>query len=206
MAERIFGQKKSMIIKEVSVILQQSTAIASIVVHQLIQEGYLVLNKVKYGSSFQYELTETVKGRRFGIATADPPITRQKADVLLKELIARAEVVNSDPALLYLVETIKVFGSFLSGKPVLSDLDVAVKLTRKAEGDEFMKKNKERIRLAFENGRRFSNYTEEIYWPYREVMLMLKTKKKGLSLHDEENDEILKKTGSKLVYAFKPDK
>ena len=31
-------------------------------------------------------------------------------------------------------------------------------------------------------------------------MLLLKTKKKGLSLHDEEKDEVIHKTECKLVY------
>jgi predicted nucleotidyltransferase len=202
MQERLFRRTKALIIEEVSKILIQPKVISKQIIEKLIADEYLVLSKVKYVNFFQYELKETEKGRRFGIATADPAITRQKADALLNELIERAKAINANEDLVYIVERIKVFGSYLSNKDMLGDLDVAVKLTRKYEGNDFTKQNQQRISIALKNGRQFSNYINEIYWPHTEVMLMLKTKKKGLSLHDEDADEIIKKTGNQLVYEF----
>ena len=205
MQDRLFGKTKAAIIEEVSKILVQPIAVSKQIMEQLIVDDYLVLNKVKYINTFQHELKETDKGRRFGVATADPAITRKKADELLAELIERAKAINANNNLVYTVECIKVFGSYLGDKELLGDLDVAVKLTRKYEGDDFTKQNEKRIAIAFKNGRQFPNYISQIYWPYTEVMLLLKTKKKGLSLHDEDSDEVIKKTDTRLVYEFKKE-
>lgn len=206
MMERLKSISKDYIYERVAMLLKQPKPIARKIIKQLVKEGYLVLQKVNYINVFQYELTETEKGRRFGVATANPAISRQKAEQLLNDLIERAKHVNDTKKLVYFVESIKVFGSFLSQKEILGDLDVAVKLTRKCEADKFMKVSQQRIQLAINKGRRFSNYIEEIFWPHREVMLLLKARQKGLSLHDEESDEVINKTKSKIVYEFKPAK
>ena len=206
MTERLRSIQKAMIFEEVSRILGQSTVVAKTVIEQLIKEEYLVLKKVKYGCSFQYELSETEKGRRFGVATADPPITREKANQLLKELIERAMAINANDDYVCFVERLSVFGSYLSDKTLLSDLDVFFKIAQKYEGDEYREKRDQRVKLAFRSGRTFSNYVEQIYWPEREVLLALKTRKKGLSLHDETSDEVFGKTESKVVYEFKKKK
>jgi hypothetical protein len=206
MAERLRRPRKSMLFEEVSVILAKTTDVAKAVIEQLIKEEYLVLNKVKYGSTFQYELSETEKGRRFGVATADPLITREKANQLLKELIERAIAINANEAYVCYIERLSVFGSYLSDKRLLGDLDVFFKITRKCEGDEYKKKRDQRIKLAFRLGRVFPNFIEQLYWPEREVLLALKTRKKGLSLHDEAVDEVFEKTESKVVYEFRNKK
>lgn len=111
--------------------------------------------------------------------------------------------MNKNNEFLYRVASVKVFGSYLSDQQVLGDLDVGIKLVRKVEGEEFLAWNKKRISIALKGGRRFSNYIDEIYWPFREVMLHLNTKKKGLSLHDEESDDVIKRTECRVVYQSK---
>lgn len=199
MAGRLSGIKKGIIIKEVAAILDSSSTTARDVFEKLVLEKYLLFEKKKWRDSYYYEVTETEMGRRLGVTRANAPISRAKADLLLKELLERVEKVNNNADFVYKVENVKVFGSYLSDKEILGDLDVAVKLVRKLTGDDFISKSNERINLAYKNGRTFSNYVEEIYWPNREVILQLKTRKKGLSLHDDE-DEVLKKTESKIVY------
>ena len=206
MTERLRSIEKPWLFEEGSTILGQSTSIAKAVMRQLIKEEYLVLNKVKYGDTFQFEVSETEKGRRFGVATANPPITREKADQLLKELIERTISINANDDYACYVERLSVFGSYLSDKTSLGDLDVFFKITRKCEGEEYVQKCHERIYVAFKSGRVFPNYVEQIYWPEREVLLALKTRKKGLSLHDETGDDVFGKTESKVVYEFKRPK
>jgi 23S rRNA maturation mini-RNase III len=206
MTERLRSIQKSMLFEEVSRILGQSTGNAKTVIEQLIKEEYLVLNKVKYVNTFQYELSETKKGRRFGVATADPLITREKANQLLKELIERAISINANEEYACYVERLSVFGSYLSDKTLLGDLDIFFKITRKSTGEEYKEQRQQRIELAFKSGRVFQNYIEQIHWPQREVLLALKTRKKGLSLHDETVDEVYKKTQSKVVYEFERKK
>lgn len=206
MAERLRSPRKYSLFEEVSGILGQATDVAKTVIEHLIKEEYLVLKKVKYGRTFQYELWATENGRRFGIATADPLITREKANQLLKELIKRAIAINANKDYACYVERLSVFGSYLSDKTLLGDLDVFFKISQKGEGDEYREKRDQPITLAFKSGRVFPNYVEQIYWPEREVLLALKTRKKGLSLHDEISDDVYKKTQSKVVYEFERKK
>lgn len=183
-------------------IMGTSKPIARDVLKQLLDEGYLELQKETIRTNTTYRITETEKGRRLGIATANPAITRQKADGLLNEIIEKAKHINATKELVYYVESIKVFGSYLSEKELLGDIDVAVKLSKRYEGDTFRQQIQKRIDLAFQNGRRFANIIDRYCWPHREVMLLLKSKKKGLSLHDEGEDDVVNQTETRIVYEF----
>ncbi|HAQ20088.1 MAG TPA: hypothetical protein DCR40_12790 [Prolixibacteraceae bacterium] len=202
MKGRLWGNSKAEVAIRVAKILKQPDVVAKQLIKQLIEDEYLILTKEKLSDIYQYELTETEKGRRFGIANASKPISRQKATQLLNELIERAKSINENGELIYFVESIKVFGSYLSDKDTLGDLDVGVKLSRKHKPGDFTKHNQKRIALAKANGRQFSNSTEQLIWPHREVILMLKAKQRGLSLHDEDEDEVFKVTETKLVYQY----
>ena len=203
MKERLWGNSEEEVSTIVAKVLNQPDVVAKQLIKQLIEDDYLILTKEKLGDICQYELTETEKGRRFGIANASKPISRQKATQLLNELIERAKAINVNDEFVYFVESIKVFGSYLSDKDTLGDLDIGVKLSRKYENDNFSQHNQQRINLAITKGRNFNNYFEEISWPNREVILMLKGKQRGLSLHDEDEDEVLKITETKLVYQYR---
>jgi hypothetical protein len=202
MQEKLRDSKQTEITVKVAAIIQQPKPVAIQVIKQLIQEDYLIINKVKYGKEYYYELTDTEKGRRFGIATATPPISRQKANQLLLELIERAKAINTNSELVYYVERLKVFGSYLSDKDTMGDLDIGFKLSRRHKAGIFTKHNQQRIYMAKANGRRFINFTDELEWPRREVILLLKARKRGLSLHDEERDEVFKITKTKLIYHY----
>lgn len=202
MDEKCVGFSKAEIIKKVAMILNQSDTATKQVIEQLITEDYLILNKEKSGNKYQYELAETSKGRRFGIASAAPVISRQKATQLLNDLIKRAEVINANKDLVYFVERIKVFGSYLSDKETLGDLDVGFKLSSKNNGIDFTSLNQKRIAQAKANGKIFKSFMDELYWPYREIELMLKNKQRSLSIHDEKKDEVLNLTESRLVYQY----
>jgi hypothetical protein len=55
-------------------------------------------------------------------------------------------------------------------------VDVVVELrTRFSDRERQEKLEAERLELAFESGRNFSNYLEELGWPQREVLLFLKS-------------------------------
>lgn len=202
MEEKCFGYSKAEIIKKVAMILNLPNTTTKQVIEQLITEDYLILNKEKSGNKYQYELAETSKGRRFGIASAAPAISRQKATQLLNDLIKRAEVINANKDLVYFVQRIKVFGSYLSDKETLGDLDIGFKLSRKNNGADFSSLNKKRITQAKTNGKIFKSFMDELGWPYREIELMLKNKQRNLSIHDEEKDEVFNLTESRLVYQY----
>lgn len=202
MRGRLWGQSENELNEKVAKVLKQSDVVAQGLIKQLIDEGYLLFEKKEFQDVVQFELNETNKGRRLGLANAAKAISREKATQLLNELVERAKAINKDGNLIYFVESIKVFGSYLSDKETLGDLDVGVKLSRKYKPGEFRKHNQRRIALAKANGRRFSNSTEELFWPHREVMLMLKARQRGLSLHDMDEDEVFGITETRLVFQY----
>lgn len=177
---------------------------AKSILKNLVDDNYLTINKkISFDGSW-YKVEETDIGRRFAIATANPPISRKKAELLLTELLNRVQVVNDSAEYAYFVKSVKVFGSYLSDKAILGDLDVAVKLEHRYAGKAGEERRCERISLASKSGRRFSNMIDQLYWPHREVMLQLGTKKKGLSIHDENADEVVGLTMTKTVYEHVP--
>lgn len=204
MHERLWGSSRSEVICKVAFLLKVPNSAAKEVVKQMIQNDYLLWKKSKIGESYRCYLEETLKGRQFGIANASPSLSREKAIQLLNELIDRAKAINENEELVYFVENLKVFGSYLTDKEVLGDLDIGFKLSRRYHNNEFTQKSEKRIRLARENGRVFSNWTDKLCWSETEVLLMLKNKQRGLSLHNEDSDEVFNVAGlkTKLVYQY----
>ncbi len=124
----------------------------------------------------------TDAGRDFTRASAAKRIKRETATTALSEFIKRVQLVNANPKYLYSVRRVVVFGSFLQHGDRLGDVDVAVDLKSRVTFD------KEHIwvelfrRHARASGRSFSTFYEEIFWPRREVVLMLKSRKRSISI------------------------
>lgn len=202
MQGKLHGNNLQEIETKVAALLKQSITVAIDVVKQMIQAEYIVINKKESFGDVKFILDVTESARRFGVAKANPPISRQKATHLLDELIKRAVSINEDAELGYCVESIKVFGSYLSEKEILGDLDVAVKISPKYVGEKFTEVNQSRIDMAILEGRQFRSFIDELFWPSREVWLMLKARKRGLSLIDEERDAVVEATETRIVYKF----
>ena len=141
------------------------------------------MTKKKIRGSYFYMIEETRKGHLLGLSKGNPPITSSKAKLLLNELNDRVKDLNENDDYPYMVDEVNVSDSYNPDLPILNDIDVSLKFKKRVEGAEFEKKSEDRIDLAFKNGRRFPTYIEQIYWPEREVMLFLNTRKKGLNLH-----------------------
>jgi len=203
MQDRLWGGTKAEIAIKVAEVIKQPKSVAELLIEKLVQEDYLFLTKEKIGTKIHYEIKETEKGSRFGNASASSPISRQKATQLLNELIERAKSINSNDELVYVIESLRVFGSYLSENDALGDLDVGFKLTARLAGEEFTLQNQKRIDLARSNNKSFSSFIDELCWPNKEVMLMLKNNQRGLSLHDVETDQVFNRTESKIVYQYK---
>lgn len=199
---RLWGSSHNEVIIKVANILNQSTSTAQKLVTQLSKENYITWEKEKFQEDVQFELSETDKGRRFSMATAAAPISKTKATGILNDLIERAQSINKNEDLVFLVERMEVFGSYLTEKELLGDLDVGVKLTRRYNDSRFTKHNQERIKLAKSGGRKFNNSTDELNWSFWEVILMLKARKRGLSIHDISEDKVFNVTKTKVVYQF----
>ena len=171
----------------------------SSVIEALQKLGYIAPNAHSSGRG-EWEVTNG--GVRFINATAAKPITRKTADKLVREFLSRVDEVNRTPYYLYRVRKVLVFGSYLTKTYNLGDIDLAVEFEPKESNKERQRTlEDERIRHAFEAGRHFSNHTEQLFWPCREVQMFLKKRSRALNLHGSD-DGVLKMTQTKTLFHF----
>lgn len=146
----------------------------------------------------------TLKGAQLALASAAKRFKRKSVDKAYKDFMGRVSEINKDDNYLYKVEKVVVFGSYLSDKEYLSDLDLAIRLTSKFKTDEgelFGYKCEQKTKLAQKNGRRFGNIAEYYSWPQTEVLLRLKNRSAIISLHYiDQDEEIIETTCHKIVY------
>lgn len=147
----------------------------------LVDQGYVERDPMAASDDDWWRLT--VKGNALTNASAAKPVKRSTADRALQGLLERAREVNDDDGLVYQVDEIVVFGSYLDPEAeVVADVDIAIGLSPRYQGDELEKRSKERINQAIQSGRRFSNFVEEVGWPQIEVLRHLKSGSRVLSL------------------------
>jgi predicted nucleotidyltransferase len=115
-------------------------------------------------------------------ASAARRITRTTAQVALREFMDRVNEVNVNHRYLYLVKSAVVFGSYLENRENLGDVDVAVDLEPRIPLDKEGRWVRAFRAHAWKSGRSFSSFEEEIYWPRREVLFVLKSRKRSISI------------------------
>jgi hypothetical protein len=93
----------------------------------LISEGYV--ERIEDRGALFYG--NTAKGGQLARASAGRPVVRATAERALKDFLARCEQVRHEPDFLYTVERAILFGSMLTDKATVSDVDIAVKLRPK---------------------------------------------------------------------------
>jgi hypothetical protein len=67
----------------------------------------------------------TIQGNALALAKAGNPVSRASADRVLQEFLDRVKRVNEQSELAYNVESVVVFGSYLTDRTKLNDLDKA---------------------------------------------------------------------------------
>jgi len=143
----------------------------------------------------------TVKGNSLAMASAARPIRREVAERKLQEFMQRVRHVNANEYFLYRVTKVIVFGSYLSLKKHLNDIDVAVELIPKVEDKEtFNQISRKRRDDAWQAGRNFQNILEDLMWPQTEVKRYLKSRSRIFSIHDTD-DGVLRKGKSLVLYS-----
>lgn len=126
----------------------------------------------------------TVKGNALAGATALPPMTRKTAEGLLAKFLRRVQQINASEEYLYTVSRVDVFGSYLSNRPTLNDLDLAIELQpRESDPDKHFDACEAECRAAYAAGRRFPSYADQLGWPEEKVRRFLKARSPRLSLH-----------------------
>jgi hypothetical protein len=151
---------------------------------ELLKLGLIESARVNRGEA-PTRYSTTILGSAFGMASAAKAVSRKTATRLLREFLGRALLSNENEALVYRIESVVVFGSYLSEVASVNDVDLSVELVRRHPVDSaFEDACAERINLAFRQGRRFQNMTHEILWPRIEILLYLKNRSRTLSLCD----------------------
>lgn len=187
-----------LIVAQAEQILNVSTQRAQAVMAALVQEGFLAPTELRRGDELTWEVT--LKGTALRCAKAGKPIKRETADKLLAELLQRVvDVNNGDYA--YRVARVIVFGSYLSDRPDLGDIDVGVELQGKwSDTDTYESLTRPRIKAALKAGRRFKGSFDAIAWPQTEVDLILKNRSRALSITGA--DRIPPGAQTKVIYEW----
>jgi predicted transcriptional regulator/predicted nucleotidyltransferase len=145
------------------------------VVLALVQSDY-----IERAGSNEIAYTVTDKGRDLMRASAAKRLRRSTADLALDEFMERVRRVNQNPALLYSVTKVVVFGGFLRGSERLGDVDVAIDLApRLPLSGNWVERFRQHAQTS---GRCFRTFEDEIDWPRREIILALKARKRSISI------------------------
>ncbi len=158
------------------------------------------LGLVEADSRTEERWSTAPKGRTLALASAARPLRRTTAERKLREFLERVEDVNREKRFLLKVTRVVVFGSYLSAKERINDIDLAVRLEPKeADRERHHQLWQEHVEEAFMGGRVFQNFVDQLAWPEKGVLLYLKSKSRAISLHSFD-DPVLEKTETKVIY------
>jgi hypothetical protein len=133
----------------------------------------------------------TLKGGQLINASAMKPITRASAEKAVAAFLGHCDELDVDPYWLYRVKRVRVFGSYITDKERLGDVDLVVELERK-NPETFIEDSKRRSHEAQMKGRVFRNIVDEICWSEIEAKQFLRSGSKYLRMH-ELSDGLFKK-------------
>jgi len=147
------------------------------------------------------EFQLTIKGQALCIARCVSPMSKEKADKIFNDFMKRVEEINNNDYYLHKVEKLYLFGSYLNTDNIdFGDIDIAFALNRKIEDiEEFEKTNERRIQEVKKQGKVFTTFVDEFWYPETEVILKLKNRCQYISLH-RMTDEILEIVEYKQIY------
>jgi len=144
----------------------------------------------------------TTLGNAFANATAARPVKRRVAERRLSEFLNRVRHVNAKPAFLCRVTEVVVFGSYLSSKSKMGDVDLAIHVEPKPEyRDGWAERVLAHAAEAEARGRRFSRFADRLGWAEQETRMFLKAGSRSLSLHDLDNERpLFSETPHQIVF------
>lgn len=117
-----------------------------------------------------------------------PQVRRDRADRLISALVIEAERINNDPLPWYNVTRLSVFGSYLSSKSVLGDLDIAVRTTPRWLSDSgFTRAWQDFPSVCKPPAWIARDQLNLIHWPRLYILMRLKCLGRGISMHSQED-------------------
>ena len=126
-------------------------------------------------------LEPSLKGSALAQATAAKPLTRVKASRLVDEVLDRAETINRDSRYAYRVDKLVIFGSYLDPQARPNDVDIAVRLIPRYSSGRQDEAEQSRRRA---HGPGFRNAFVWAAWPKLEIIRLLKSRSRGLSIQE----------------------
>ncbi|MGY2808022.1 MULTISPECIES: hypothetical protein [unclassified Bradyrhizobium] len=113
-------------------------------------------------------------------------ISREKAEALLQSFLVRVVSINERDELTHKVTGVRVFGSYLTDKADLGDIDLAVAIKARRESHV-----KESVERANQSVRAIRSFLDRITFGRSEVKKLLKGGSPYLSVHEfDEVDEL----------------
>ena len=113
-------------------------------------------------------------------------ISREKAEALLQSFLVRVISINERDELTHKVTGARVFGSYLTDKADLGDIDLAVAIKPRRQSHV-----KESVERANQSGRAVRSFLDRITFGRSEVRKLLKGGSPYLSIHEfDEVDEL----------------
>ena len=161
------------------------------VARELEQQGLIRIKHriFKRGSSDSGELDRwelTEEGQRLAKASIHL-ISCAEASDIIQDLLKRIEQVNNNPHFAYTISYAVLFGSYLTEKQHLGDIDIGIKLTSKITDSNKQNEIEEaRIRRAEAAGKHFSDEPTRRAWPQDEVVLFLESEIPHIDLNDAD--------------------
>jgi len=145
-------------------------------------------------------MEEIIKKKNIGV-------TRKTSEKIIEKLLERINHLNSLDKLecCHYISKVILFGSILTDKEKLGDIDVFIELKEKFDKSERMKMSKLYSRLAPSN----CNFVERMSYFEINTWKLLKNKSKSLSLHAMwEFEELINEPGFKyeIIFEYDPKK
>lgn len=163
--------------------------------------GYLIRDSRESPANGAWWVT-TILGNALAHASFGKPVSRVTASRHLVQVVQRARAYNADSGRLLTIAEITVFGSYLdpaAGR--LSDLDLAVSAVRRDSNKDLHVRKV--LAYARASGRRFDAFHELLYWPARELQMILKNRSPAINITDEDIAKFTDR--AEIVYALSDD-
>jgi len=176
-------------VRAVAEVMQISRSRAKQLLEELIGAGYV--EPVRDAGRRKLWST-TLAGSALAGASAALPLRRATAERRLAEFLERVRQVNGNEYWLYRVRKIVLFGSMLTERSTVNDVDLAVHLVPKIEDTDTMwQLRRARVDEALKQGRRFDNLSDEMGWPRHQIFQFLRARTRTLNLADYPSQEFL---------------
>ena len=163
------------------------------VISALQKQGYIEACQFPGSKSWM----NTILGNKLSLASAAKPFTRDTANKQLEQFLDRVIEVRDADKYLYKVTHVCIFGSFLSKKEKLNDVDIWINLEPK-DSKKVAMLNKRRYIKAISEGKRTAGALRAVDEPRAKVIKYLKNSSRVISLHIA--DPIIESCKHKVVY------